>query len=338
MNIEEEDSGIIVEVPPAELPTPLFIHIDDGYYEMHIDNSTKELFESCARAAEYYTRWRREGVGERGSLFRGGVIHHCLAIRRLMHLQHKSQKEWEAEQMAYIINAYEGKDFGFDEWRTAEHAINTILAYNQQWPIDLEPFTVLQESIEQPFKICLGDAEIRQKITTNQGTFYVEGVRIYWTGRMDCRIDYGSPLVMESKTTSILGTNFWDNFQLDSQTLGYAWSAKKLGYPVEGVYVDALAGRKPTKTGVPYEFQRQRFFYEQSQLNEWERDTFTLVTDFLEHLCRDYFPKSPKWCFGKYGRCQYWNVCVQEPEKRMAQINGDLYKPVTWSPLNPPTK
>jgi hypothetical protein len=297
---------------------------------MQMDNSSKELFETCARAAQYNSVFKRESAGERSAQFRGSVVHEALSIRK-----RATDPSFEPDQVKLILDLYKDKDFGPDEWRTAEHCINTITAYNKQWPIESEPFTIHEGAVEMPFKLLLGRAELNSEVTTHAGTFYVRNVDVYWTGRLDAIINYSGLLVMEHKTTSILGTTFWDDFQLGSQPNGYVWAARQLGYPVEGVYIDALAGRKPSRTGVMNEFQRQRFFYEPDRIDEWRTDTFTLVTDFLEHLCRNYFPKSPKWCFGKYGMCQYWPVCTQNLDRRNDMLQSDLYKPVTWSPLNP---
>lgn len=309
-------------------PTPFLSPIGDDDYELCVDNSSKELFETCARAAEYYNVYRREGAAERPALFRGTVLHHALAIRKL-----RPHDDFQPLQIDYILEAYRDKDFGEDEWRTAERAIDTIILYNKQWPIESEPFVVIEGSVEKPFKILLGTAELNTHIP---GIGYVRNVRIYWTGILDGLVDYSQLFVLDHKSTSVLGPTFFDDFVLSSQMHGYVWSARKIGYPdCAGLYLDVLASRKPTKTGIANEFQRQRYYYNDAHLAEWERDTFTLIEDFLEHLCRGYFPKSPKWCFGKYGRCQYWDVCTQPPENRQDVIESDLYKPVTWSPLSP---
>lgn len=316
------------------LPTPFLIHTGGDDYEYQVDNSAKELFETCARAAQYNSVFKRESVAERSAQFRGSIVHSALAIRK-----RAKNPSFEPDQIKLILDAYADKDFGPDEWRTAEHCVNSIMLYNKQWPIASEPFTVLtdkdQPAVELPFKLLLGRAELNSEVTTHAGTFYVKNVDVYWTGRIDAIIDYGGHLVMEHKTTSVLGPTFWDDFQLGSQPNSYVWAARKLGFPVVGAYIDAIAGRKPTRTGVAHEYQRQRFFYDQAHIDEWERDTFTLITDFLEHLCRGYFPKSPKWCMSKYGKCQYWDVCTQLPDRRMELLQSDLYKPVTWSPLHP---
>jgi hypothetical protein len=316
-------------------PIPFLVPTDKPrVYQLLVDNSSKELFETCARASQYYSVDRREGVGEKASLFRGGVVHGGLAIRKLC-----PDEDFESKQVAFVLNEYKDTDFGPDEWRTAEHCIETLRGYNRQWPIKAEPFTVVEQNgrklVELPFKLLLGHADLYgSKVVTHAGTFDVDMVELYYTGRIDAIVKYGVLLVNDAKTTSVLGQNFYDDFWLSSQMLGYTWAAQKLGYPVEGLFLDVLAGRKPSKTGVMCEFQRQRYHYKPEHLAEWEKDTFTLITDFLEHLVRGYFPKSPKWCFGKYGRCQYWDVCTQVPEQRRTMLMSDLYRNVTWSPLN----
>lgn len=319
-----------IPTPVNGEPTPFLTHIEGDDYELCVDNTSKELFETCARAAQYYSALRREGASERAALFRGSVVHEALGIRK-----RATEPDFEKSQIAHIITRYLDRDFGPDEWRTADHAVDTITLYNKQWPKASEPFKILPGTTEMPFKILLGVANLDSQVTTYKGTFWVRKVYIYWTGIIDAIIDYGQVLVMDHKTTSVLGPSFFDDFVLSSQMNGYVWSARKLGYPTEGLMLDAIAGRKPTKTGVAHEYQRNRYFYEQEQLDEWEKDTFTLITDFLEHLCRGYFPKSPKWCFGKYGRCQYWDVCSQLPDKREAILQSDLYRNVTWSPISP---
>jgi hypothetical protein len=310
-------------------PIPFLIPTQEpDVYEMEVDNSSKELFETCARAADYYTRQRRTLRADRPSLNFGHIIHAALVPRKL------NEENWQEKQEKIIIDYYNSYSPPINEWRTADRALDAIREYNKSYPITEEPFKVIANTVELPFRIKLGEADLGAMVTTHAGTFYVKRVVIFWTGKIDGIVDYGVNLILDHKTTSIIGSQFYDDFVLSSQMHGYTWAGRHLGYPVEGLLLDVLALRKPSRTGTPTEFQRQRYFYTEQHLAEWEKDTFTLITDFLEHLCRDYFPKSPKWCFGKYGRCQYWDVCTQIPEQRNAMLLSDLYQPVTWSPLN----
>lgn len=313
-------------------PTPTLIPLDTklGLYELHVDNSAKELFETCSRAAEYYTVKRRESAGERAALFYGGVVHQALVPRKL------NQPNWEQLQEQLVIKAFSDHPPALDEWRTAERCLDTLRFYNKTYPLDAEPFKLVPDTVELGFKLPIGVAELDSDVTTHAGTFHVNKVVLMWTGRLDAIVSYdGQLLIMDHKTTSILGPTFYDDFVIGSQMLGYTWAARKLGFDVKGLLLDVIGARKPTKSGVGNELQRQRYFYSQEHIDEWEHDTFTAITDFLEHLCRGYFKKSTKWCFGRYGRCQYWDVCTQIPTQREAMLQSDMYKNVTWSPLNP---
>ena len=102
--------------------------------------------------------------------------------------------------------------------------------------------------------------------------------------------------IMDHKTTTILGENFFADFLNSQQTIGYTWAAQQLiGKPIEGLYLNAIAIRKQTKTGTPFEVHRKRFPYEQERIAEWTHNTLTLVSDFLSHYDRKFFPMETKW-------------------------------------------
>src|SRR5713101_7616079 len=100
-------------------------------YELHVDNSSKELFETCARAAEYYSVFRREGTADRPAQFFGGAIHEALAVRKIL----EGHPSFEQTQIDTLIELFKDRELGPDEWRTCDRAIDCIKAYNAQWPI-----------------------------------------------------------------------------------------------------------------------------------------------------------------------------------------------------------
>src|SRR4030095_7371858 len=229
-------------------PIPFLIPTQESdVYEMEVDNTSKELFETCARAAEYYTVARRTLAAERPALEFGHCIHLALIPRKLQ------IENWEEKQEQVIIDFYKDKELPPDEWRTADRALDAIQAYNEAYPLDREPFTIRDSPVELPFRIKLGEAELDAWVTTHAGTFYVKKVIIYWTGKMDAIIDYGSVLDMDHKTTSILSDRFYDDFVLSSQMHGYNWASRQLGYPAVGLLLDVLAVRNTTRTGAEHE-------------------------------------------------------------------------------------
>ncbi len=305
------------------MTSPFLIPTEEvGVYELHASNSSIELFQTCARAGQYNKVFRRELNSERAALFFGGVLHDALVPRKL------NLPNWELLQEQVIYNAYKDNPTGLAEWRTPDRAIEAVKLYNKTYPLESEPFKILPGTVELEFHLLLGEAELNCEITDHTGTYFVKKIQVFWTGFIDALIDYGVILVEDHKTSSIISGNFFDDFQLSAQMLGYCWAARKLGYKAEGLFLDVLGMRKPTRTGTANEFARQRFFYSDEHIAEWEKDTFTLITDFLEHLCRNYFPKMTKWCHGKYGKCQYWDVCTQLPENRMGVLMGSSYKDI----------
>ncbi len=298
---------------------------DPQIFELEVDNTSKELYETCARAAEYYSVKKRELASERPALNYGGIIHKALVPRKLQ------LPDWQTLQEQIIVTEFGKSPAPVDDWRTAERALQTVQLYNKQWPIDAEPFTFIADTVEQSFRLKLGRATLDSTIAGQ----HVGAVDIFWTGRIDGLITYDNQtLVLDHKTTSMLGASFYDDFVLSSQMHGYVWAARRSGHAAKGLLLDVLASRKPTRTRVGNEFQRQRYFYSEEHLAEWERDMFQHVCDFLEHLCEGYFPKSTKWCQGKYGQCQYFSVCSQLPQHRDTLLYSDVYRDVTWSPLN----
>lgn len=306
-------------------PTPFLLPTDiPGIFELEFDNTKKELFETCNRAAEYYIIRKRELDREGAALLAGGVLHQALAQRM------QNLPGWGEKQHQTIIDAYVSTTISPEEWRTPELLIDAIISYNKTYPIDKEPFTVVDNAVELPYRLLLGEVTIGSTIP---GFGHIQTIKCFFTGRIDAVVNWDVPMVLDHKTTSMEGQSFYDDFKISSQMLGYTWACRQLGYPVQGLVLDAIAWRKPTKTGKGTTFQRQRYYYSDDQIAEWKKDTFAHITDFLEHFCKGYFPKSTKWCFGKYGQCQYFDVCTQPVEHREGLLMSALYRDVTWSPL-----
>lgn len=141
-------------------------------------------------------------------------------------------------------------------------------------------------------------------------------------------------MFVDHKTTSMLGSTFYDDFRMSSQTVGYHWAMRQRHPDLKGFILNVIAWRKPTKTGTSLEFQRMPFYYDEFRLVEWYTDTVHQINDFLAHLQRNYFPKQTKWCVGKYGKCQYFDVCsAASKDERDFVLASDMFSNVTWTPF-----
>lgn len=314
---------------------PLLAPVPDepGNFRLSFDNSSMEDFITCSRKAQYHSVFRRKPDGAEAALFYGGVAHEALEIRKQAMLVPNAA--WQEQQVRLVIERFNAFPLPVDEWRTPDNLVELLKKYNDTYPIELEPYKIVPGTIELPFSVPIGTVDLDKELELRPGEkVFVKKIYVHWTGRIDAIVELdGSHLVQDHKTASVMGPSFFDDFDLSAQMHGYTWAARQLGYPVAGLYLDVLGNRKPTKTGKPHELLRQRFFYNDEHVEEWKQDTFTSLTDFMEHLIRGYFPKGQKWCHGRFGTCPYWDVCKLVPSQRNNAIFGSAFVDDDWSPL-----
>lgn len=295
--------------------------------DMFIDNSAIEHYTTCRRSFEYSNVKKRVLSEGKAALLFGGAMHKALEA----HYRGRSLDECLLSAYAYLDDA--GYNPEPDEWRTKAALSNMFQGYLKS---QLDMYETLkyeqtpgepQLALELPFAIPL------RKMTVKGETFHV-----IYTGRID-RIAINPEsrecYVWDFKTTSMMGPRFFDEFTNSQQMLGYMWATQTLlQIPLAGFVIDALCGRKPTKTGVPYEFVTQRFFVDPDQVVEWRLNLDYLLDDIERDLNRGYFPRETKWCVGKYGRCQYFDVCSIPAAGRDALLYSHMFQDNKWSPLN----
>lgn len=311
----------------------------DNDFALQIDNTSLEVFNACPRSAEYRLVHGRVPAST-AALIYGGWIHEGLEE------WYRTKDETLMLEKAMEAIGTDGEHFPLNEWRTPDRCMDTLQRYVRHY--DSEPFKLLEHNgkpaVEIPFSLPLGviplqcevDPAIVDGADTEASPIYVNDVHVYWTGKIDLMIHLDERnWILDHKTSSMVGPTFWDQFSLSNQTIGYCWAGEQIyGSKFAGLVVNAIVGRKQTRTGIPTAFERQRFYYRPDQVAEWEANTMTLVSDFLANLHRNDFPMTTSWCVGKYGKCKYHGVCTLPKEQRMLSLYSDEFVDNTWSPLN----
>lgn len=334
-------------LPTRKLLYPSPTHPDD--YVLEIDNSSLEKFTTCPRAAENYLVRSRESSRDSSATSFGKLFHSCEELRLLHGLSPVVVKR----QYELVLEHFEQHPVAPDDHRTAARMISILDLYNKRYENDGYPEKVLekdgQKMVERAYKVELCSLELNcilpydafallqhpQSMERN-GDLRVRSLHIFWTGRIDAILHDSNALwVLDHKTSSIGGEQYYEDFKLSSQTVGYTWAAQKLlGEAVAGLILNAVIIRKPTKTGIAHEFNRQTYFYSQDRITEWEDNVKAMVSDFVANLVRGFFPQHTKWCMSKYGKCPYHENCSLPREARAADLSSDLYRNVTWNPTN----
>jgi hypothetical protein len=306
-----------------------------------IDNSTLEGFTTCPRSTEYSKLRKRISAGNKPSLNFGSAIHAALEYRyKTSKNTALTDSQWQ-EQAAVVEAHFATNPPAEDDYRTPSWAIDVLKKYNSIY--NVEPFNVLVDKdgntlCELSFALPLFTYEVPSRLHG----MTVEKIPVIYTGRIDLPVSWDGQLwVLDHKTTSMLGQSYFDQATMSAQQLGYLWAAQELtGKKFAGFVINAIRVKQPPmkpKDGLDSwwreSFQRQRFHVTDQQIAEWKINCIALVREFFFHYESDCFPMKTAWCSGKYGKCQYFDVCSLPSSSRETMLGSTMYEENTWSPL-----
>ena len=327
-------------------PTPnqgvrkkLLTRLNDDDYILHIDNTSLESFLACDLASFYRLVLGRTTYPTPALIY-GQAIHSGLEylykygpdLSKMIALGQKELDKLPEDPQ---------------EWRNLGAMARTFELYLKEYKQDCISPLLLDNKpcVELAFKDHVGSVDLNTELKFSHETLVVDGeslenvyvktLHIVWTGVIDVISEEMSHLmIVDHKTSSVLGPSYYDQFNLSQQFIGYTRAAKNLlQRPVLGALLNVIAGRKPSKTGVNLEFSRRRYMYPEHLLDEWQDDILTLVGDFVNRLQVGHFPKRTLWCTGKFGTCPYMSACSLAPDLRPTMIYSDSFTDNLWDPL-----
>ena len=316
-------------------------HPDD--YVLRIDNSTLEKFQSCPRSAENYVI-RRRTTPPTEPLVAGGALH-----QGLEYLYKHGFSPASVAAAQEISNQWFVDNPCNISWRTPDLVKTALAKYAAKYEGN-DPFEILVHNgepfVEKSFEVELGKIELNcelpysKKFLTHEGEnvdLIVRNLYCVWIGKIDLLVRTVSGIyVLDHKTTSMMGTTFYKQFELGQQPLGYIWAANKIfGEMPKGFIVNSIYWRPPLKNQNVgrVEFDRFPFNYSEAKVDEWEVDVMSSISDFVGNLTRGHFAGYRMWCVNKYGTCPYHDVCsLDTPEQRAQLLNSSLFHNVNWDP------
>lgn len=330
-------------IPINQYPIPL---VDECLF---IDNSAQEKTQTCLRSAGYYLGHRREGKKSTIAKDFGKAIHKVLEDRYRNHPAYLGPEVIDSmvrtADKAFAPEVYNTDPEDFRNYGTG---ISLIKKYASEYTIeegDTYRFPTGLPFVEQAFAIPLGtilvnhDAWVRE-MDINNNTIsitkrFVGNVTIVQKGKIDRVYQRDDRIYgQDHKTTSIMGPQFFAEFELSSQVHSYSWAIEQLiGILPSGFQINGLGVRKPTPSGKALEFKRSIIPIYRPLVDEWKTDTLQLVATFIRGCIAGELPKETKWCVGKYGPCEYKPVCGLEPQMRQMALYSNEYRDVTWDPL-----
>lgn len=300
---------------------------------MKVDNFALTNFQTCP--AKYELRIKQGWTTRRRSsaLSFGGGFHEGLAVWYKTHDL--------AAALSAIVNKWDDS-VSVDDYRTKEKAVQVMIDYVKHYP--QESFKVVgfetgAPMIEVPFVLDTGlhldcqlcaehpgvstpFTEARTKVITKDicsrcGTPYEP---IEYGGIFDGLVDFNGQLwVFEHKTTSQLGSYYFDQFKPNNQVTGYIWAAEQLsGRKVQGAIINAIGVYKTGAT----KFERGMTARHPQDLKEW-LENIRIVCNQIKRAEKEGYSQSTGACT-LYGKCEYHSIHVlSHPSERQKRLESD---------------
>jgi hypothetical protein len=293
-----------------------------------IDNTALSAYLACPREYAFGMMLHRRSKGTSAALTFGKAWHKALEV-------HYKTDGNESLVNLVTTKSYEDHDSA-DDYRTLNRALLDYKKYAEKYG---------KPSQENGKTIGWPDAPLVELSTNAQGN----GLIHPWAGKIDRVIEIGGLYYIEDhKTTSRLDKNYFKQFELSYQMMGYTYLGKQLlpDKKISGVRIN-LSHVLTNKT----EFHRQLFSYSDDQIKEWVQVT----NGWMRRLAQDIeaylelidkgmesieaitiaFPAhfGDNGCSRKFGMCQYYEVCSLHERLRARKLEMD-FDVNPWNPLD----
>lgn len=317
-----------------------------------IDSSSTGNVMTCKRLAEYSFCRHLKPDDDKAALKAGGIAHKVLEARyRLGTPMYQQDADVERVMISTAEAEYQKWTPPEDDFRTFSTMVSMIRAYGEHHPIESFKIVALADAkpfIEVPFlrPLCEitvnADFLVQPLKLTPQGiqkagpafTSHLATIKVAWIGRIDMVYETSSGVYVMDHKTSTMATNTGE-FVLSHQMYGYVSAVEYLlGTQVAGFVVNRIVWRKPTRTGIPFTFERSLTTVSRPLLDEWKQDVVHIIADLIEGIRRGYLQKETTWCYGKFGQCPFHKVCcLDSTEQREMMLASGEFTTNEWSPL-----
>lgn len=182
------------------------------------------------------------------------------------------------------------------------------------------------------FKVLASEIEF----TLPVGLDFDESCEFVLIGRIDKIIEWDKAIyVMDHKTTSRLGYEFFYKIKPNMQFDGYIWAARQLGFPAcSGVVLDALLVAKglvvPAQLAKLQPLGRDISTRTDEELNNYLRNACLIVDDIRKCYETGIWYDNTEACCD-FIECPYRRICKEEPaiQGRIAEMD---FKVEHWDP------
>lgn len=326
----QPDLGALAPVlprPPGAPKEMLSVFERDGRLVVRINYSSLDIIQTCPRKAQYVLKRKLRSSAEAPALVYGTALHKALEV---FYSYSGKEREFPAnfEKNAELIPS--------GVFPTEKHFLyDAVIAFCEK----ASALRALPESDKRSlstgvwtlchyFKTYLNDEYViysddKGPVTERSFTLPLVpnnplpgGVLIELFGQVDFILRHertGAILPGDHKTTSILGTDFFNRLKPNHQYTGYVMGAQLLlGDPsIDSFLVNAIQvkPRPVTARGQPPHFTRQVTKRSAEDIEEFHDVVANAVASYLDWDAQGVWPLGPVGSCTTYGGCNFLDVC-----------------------------
>lgn len=285
---------------------------------MKVDNFALSMFQTCPSKYDLRIRQGWSVSGKAAALGFGGAMHEGLAAW---------YKEGTVEAAIQAIHDSWPQGMPPDDYRNEGKAFKVMAEYIKEYPG--ETFTIVQGAegalIEVPFSIDTGMFLVCERCDGKmpshpKGWCCGEPLEpIEYGGIFDGLIEFGPQVyVLEHKTTSQLGSQYFNQFKPNNQITGYIWGAGLLsGKRVGGALINAIGAYKAGTTRFVRDFTTRT----ERDIAEWMKHVKYICQAIKNYEKMGVWPMHTSACT-LYSGCEFRKVHVLSQEKdRQRQLD-----------------
>lgn len=298
------------------------------------------IYDRCSRAYFNYRVLGRKAVRSAAGMIAGTAMHEGISV-----LQAGGPV---ADQEKAISEVLAETPTPPDDYRSPGYLRDALAAFRAELGSLFAGWTI--EERESQGTVELGTVgaltEAPDKVGLGLGSRFWEPVTVLWEFRRDLvGVDPdGQRWVVDWKTSSRNEDAHYLAMKNSGQLLGYVWSWNQQhpDKPCAGALPVRIILRKPSRTGVAFEFPKDPpILFSPERLDEWRRHTLAKVRALLARnpANADDWPLAHAelgCCRHTFGVCDYLMACVQQPADRERMLASDAYEPSdTSKPVKP---
>lgn len=284
-----------------------------------IDNTARDAFVACP------LKWKRSFLDNLAPvepsihLHAGGCFAFGIEVaRRAFHEQSLSESDALSRGLEALISFWGDPAFGEDTAKSLPRMIWAFDDYFREYPLPRDTIQPLikdgKAAVEFSFAIPLP--------INNPDS----GEPLVFTGRFDMLGLFNNALfVVDEKTTTALGQQWSQQWDLKSQFTGYCAAAREYGYPVVGAIIRGVGLLKEKTT-----FAQVLQYRPDWQIDRWWEQLLRDVNRMVEAYTTGVYDAALSEPCSQYGGCAFRRMCLSPTPE--AWVEG-YFTERNWDPL-----